>query len=144
MSQQRSKVCPITGAASGIGEEALRLFIEHGAFVVAADVQDELGEKVVTSIGSVRVAYHHCDVRDETVNFTLEKFGNLHVLCSNARIMESYSSIVDFDLEVFDKVMAINVRGVAATIKYAARAMIAKGTRVSRAKIWNEAQSKSP
>ncbi|GAB2236112.1 hypothetical protein Droror1_Dr00027848, partial [Drosera rotundifolia] len=82
MSQQRrleGKVCLITGAASGIGEEALRLFVEHGAFVVAADVQDELGEKVVASTGSDRVAYHHCDVRDEkqvkeTVNFTLEKF----------------------------------------------------------------------
>ncbi|GAB2224025.1 hypothetical protein Droror1_Dr00004771 [Drosera rotundifolia] len=127
------KVALITGAASGLGEEALRLFVENGAFVVAADIQDELGQKVVASIGSDKVAYRHCDVRDEkqveaTVNFTLEKFGNLHILYSNAGILGPTSSILDFDLEAFDKVMATNVRSVIATIKYGARAMLAQGT----------------
>ncbi|GMH00308.1 hypothetical protein Nepgr_002147 [Nepenthes gracilis] len=131
------KVALITGAASGIGEETLRLFAENGAFVVAVDIQDELGQRVVASIGSDKVTYHHCDVRDEkhveeTVNFTLQKYnGSLDILFSNAGILGPWTSILDLDLEVFDNTMAINVRGVAATIKHAARAMVAKKTRGS-------------
>ncbi|GAB4861411.1 Short-chain dehydrogenase reductase 3b [Ancistrocladus abbreviatus] len=140
MSESRrleGKVALITGAASGIGEETLRLFAKNGAFIVAADVQDESGQQVVESIGSDTVCYHHCDVRDEkqveeTVNFTLQKFGGkLDILFSNAGILGPWKSIMDLDLEAFDNVMAVNVRGVTATIKHAARAMVAKNTRGS-------------
>ncbi|OAY61981.1 short-chain dehydrogenase reductase 3b [Manihot esculenta] len=130
------KVALITGAASGIGEEAVRLFAENGAFVVAADVQDDLGHLVVASIGSHRATYRHCDVRDEqeveeTVNFTLEKYGKLDILFSNAGIMGPLTSILELDIQGFDNTMATNVRGVAATIKHAARAMVAKNIRGS-------------
>ncbi|XP_059664291.1 short-chain dehydrogenase reductase 3b-like isoform X2 [Cornus florida] len=130
------KVALVTGAASGIGEEAVRLFAENGAFVVVADVQDELGHQVVASIGSEKVSYRHCDVRDEeqveeTVSYTLEKYGSLDILFSNAGIIGPLSGILDFDIEGFDNTMATNVRGVAATIKHAARAMVAKKIRGS-------------
>ncbi|KAJ1393356.1 Short-chain dehydrogenase/reductase SDR [Sesbania bispinosa] len=130
------KVVLITGAASGIGEETVKLFAENGAFVVAADIQDELGCQVVASIGSDRVTYHHCDVRDEnqveeTVNFILEKHGRLDVLFSNAGVIGSLSGILDLDLSELDNTMAINVRGAAATIKHGARAMVAKKIRGS-------------
>ena len=126
----------ITGAASGIGEETVRLFAENGAYIVAVDVQDDLGRRVAASIGSDRVTYHHCDVRDEnqveeTVNFTLEKHGRLDILFSNAGIIGSLSGILELDLNEFDNTMATNVRGVAATIKHAARAMVAKNIRGS-------------
>ncbi|KAI9113593.1 hypothetical protein K1719_015520 [Acacia pycnantha] len=73
----KGKVALVTGGASGIGEETTRLFADHGAFVVAADVQDELGRQVAASIPSNTVTYHHCDVRDEkqveeTVDFTIQ------------------------------------------------------------------------
>ncbi|OIV95347.1 hypothetical protein TanjilG_07503 [Lupinus angustifolius] len=133
MERQRleGKVALITGAASGIGEETVRLFAENGALIVAADVQDELGEQVAASIGSEKVTYHHCDVRDEkqveeTIKFTLEKYGHIDILFSNAGIVGSFSSILQFDFDEFDNIMATNVRGTAATIKYAARAMVAK------------------
>ncbi|GLU07195.1 hypothetical protein SLE2022_241610 [Rubroshorea leprosula] len=130
------KVALITGAASGIGEEAARLFAENGAFVVIADVQDELGNKVVESIGGDRVSYRHCDVRDEkqveeTVKFTVEKYGKLDVLFSNAGIIGPLNGILEFDLNAFDTTMATNVRGAAATIKHAARAMVAGNIRGS-------------
>lgn len=126
----------ITGAASGIGEETVKLFAENGAFVVAADIQDELGLQLEASIGSNKVTYHHCDVRDEkqveeTVNFTLEKHGHLDILFSNAGIIGSLSGILDLDLSSLENTMATNVLGAAATIKHAARAMVAKGTRGS-------------
>ncbi|KAK0580382.1 hypothetical protein LWI29_001212 [Acer saccharum] len=134
------KVALITGAASGIGEEAVRLFAENGALVVAADVQDELGHQVVASIISTTngntVCYHHCDVRDEkqveeTVNFTLKKHGKLDILFSNAGIIGPLTSILELDITGLDNTMATNVRGVAATIKHAARAMVAKNVRGS-------------
>jgi NAD(P)-dependent dehydrogenase (short-subunit alcohol dehydrogenase family) len=130
------KVALITGAASGIGEETVKLFAENGAFVIAADIQDELGHKVASSIGSDKVTYHHCDVRDEkqveeTINFTLEKHGRIDILFSNAGILGSLNGILDLDLNEFEKTMAINVIGAAATIKHAARAMVAKKIRGS-------------
>ncbi|PIN09924.1 Reductase [Handroanthus impetiginosus] len=123
------KVALITGAASGIGEAAARLFIEHGAAVVVADIQDELAQQVIASINSEKVSYHHCDVRDEkqvadAVNYAVEKYGSLDILFSNAGIIGPLSSILDLDMEGLDDAMATNVRGVAATIKHAARAMV--------------------
>uniref|UniRef100_M1DUD6 Alcohol dehydrogenase n=1 Tax=Solanum tuberosum TaxID=4113 RepID=M1DUD6_SOLTU len=56
------KVAVITGAASGIGEASARFFVEHGARVVVADIQDELGLQVVESIGTDKATYRHCDV----------------------------------------------------------------------------------
>ena len=130
------KVALVTGAASGIGEEAVRLFAQKGALVVAADVQDELGRQVVSSIGSEKVCYRHCDVRDEkqveeTVAYALDKYGSLDVLFSNARIIGPVSGILELDLQAFDNTMAVNVRGVAATIKHAGRAMVARRIRGS-------------
>ncbi|KAF6172227.1 hypothetical protein GIB67_024849 [Kingdonia uniflora] len=131
-----SKVAIITGAASGIGEATARLFVEHGAFVVVADIQDELGHQVAASIGLVKASYRHCDVRDEkqveeTVAYALEKYGTLDIMYSNAGIAGSATGILDLDLEGFDSTMAINVRGMAITIKHAARAMVARKIRGS-------------
>ncbi|WZZ18932.1 hypothetical protein YC2023_112021 [Brassica napus] len=122
--------------ASGIGAEAARLFTEHGARVVITDVQDKLGRKVAVSIGEDKVSYVHCDVREETevenaIKFTVEKHGRIDVLFSNAGIPEPLLDIRDLNLEAFDRVMAVNVRGAAAFIKHGARAMVEKKTRGS-------------
>lgn len=126
----------ITGAASGIGEEAARLFVESGASVVIADIQDESGHQVVASIGSHKVSYYHCDVRDEkqveeTVKYTIDKFGTLDILFSNAGVMGPLTGILDLDIQGLQNTMATNVQGVAATIKHAARAMVDKKIRGS-------------
>ncbi|OVA13550.1 Short-chain dehydrogenase/reductase SDR [Macleaya cordata] len=130
------KVAIITGAASGIGEAAARLFVENGAFVVIADIQDELGHEVVGSIGSEKASYKHCDVRnekqvEETVAFALEKYGTLDIMYSNAGIGGPLTSILEMDMEKFNSTMATNVSGVAVTIKHAARAMLDRKIRGS-------------
>ncbi|KAL0436026.1 UNVERIFIED_CONTAM: Short-chain dehydrogenase reductase 3b [Sesamum radiatum] len=129
MSRLKGKVALITGAASGIGEAAARLFVEHGASVVVADIQDELAHQVVDSINSEKVSYHHCDVRDEkqvadAVRYTVEKYGSLDILFSNAGMIGPLTSILDLEMDGLDEVMATNVRGVAATLKHAARVMV--------------------
>ncbi|CAN1353131.1 Short-chain dehydrogenase reductase 3b [Linum perenne] len=112
----------------------MRLFVEQGAFVVAADVQDDLGLLAVAAVGSDYATYHRCDVRDEKqveemVEFTVQKYGKLDILFSNAGVIGPLTGILDLDLDDFDRTMAVNVRGVAATIKHAARAMMKNGAR---------------
>ncbi|KAJ8510494.1 hypothetical protein OPV22_000928 [Ensete ventricosum] len=130
------KVAIITGAASGIGEAAARLFASNGATVVVADIQDELGTRVAASIGFGRCSYRHCDVTREeeveaTVDYVVRTHGRLDVMLSNAGVLGPMASVLDVDLGEMDHVMAVNLRGAAAAVKHAARAMVAKGTRGS-------------
>ncbi|XVF11997.1 hypothetical protein REPUB_Repub08aG0076600 [Reevesia pubescens] len=134
------KVAIITGGASGIGEATACLFANQGAgMVVIADIQDELGQKVAASIGSQKCSYMHCDVNDEEqvkalVESTVQKYGQLDIMFSNAGILKNNTSdqtVLDLDLASFDRLFAINVRGMAACVKHAGRAMAEKRVRGS-------------
>ena len=85
------KVAIITGGASGIGAESVKLFTQHGASVVIADVQDQLGHQLASSLAPRPVIYHHCDVKDEkhveqTIALAIEKYGRLDIMFSNAGV----------------------------------------------------------
>ncbi|XP_015882545.3 (+)-cis,trans-nepetalactol synthase NEPS2-like [Ziziphus jujuba] len=129
----KGKVAIVTGGASGIGESVAHLFADHGArMVVIVDIQDDLGNKVAESIGAHRCTFIHCDVSDEnqvktTVESTVQKFGQLDVMFSNAGILscsEQTQTVLDLDISGFDRLFAINVRGMALCVKHAARAMV--------------------
>ncbi|KAJ4712179.1 Short-chain dehydrogenase/reductase [Melia azedarach] len=132
------RVVIITGGASGIGEATARLFAVHGArMIVIADIQDDLGKKVAESIGKDKCNYMHCDVRKDgevkaLVDFTVQNYGTLDVMFSNAGVLSSSpQTVLDLDFAGLDRLFAINVRGMAACVKYAARAMVEKGVRGS-------------
>ncbi|KAJ8573511.1 hypothetical protein K7X08_010022 [Anisodus acutangulus] len=129
------KVGIIMGAASGIGEASARLFVEHDARVVIADIQDELGLQVAASIGTDKASYRHCDVTDkkpveETVTYAVEKYDTLDVMFTNAGTLH-FCSVLDMDVTAFNKTMAVNVRGSALAVKHAARVMVGRRIRGS-------------
>ncbi|KAI3724132.1 hypothetical protein L2E82_35899 [Cichorium intybus] len=133
MNKLEGKVAIITGGASGIGEATALLFAKHGArMVVIADIQDELGKNLCVSIGSHRCTYIHCDVTDEVqvkslVESTVEMYGLLDIMFSNAGIISKLNqSIIDLDMNHFDDIFAVNVRGMAACLKHAAITMVEK------------------
>ncbi|MBA0548148.1 hypothetical protein Golob_019263 [Gossypium lobatum] len=132
------KVAIVTGGASGIGEATARLFAEHGArMIIIADIQDQLGQQVATSIGSHNCTYIRCDVTDENqvkalVESSIQKYGQLDIMFSNAGIIsKSDQSILDLDFQQFDRLMAVNLRGMSACVKHAARAMVENKVRGS-------------
>ncbi|TQD81403.1 hypothetical protein C1H46_033044 [Malus baccata] len=134
----QGKVVVVTGGASGIGEVTARKFVLHGArAVVIADIQDELGQTVVASLGPGRSTYIHCDVTDEDqvrslIESTVKIYGHLDVMFSNAGIgCASQQTVLELDLSNYDKVMAVNARGMAACVKHAAKAMVEGGVRGS-------------
>ncbi|KAF3958027.1 hypothetical protein CMV_017016 [Castanea mollissima] len=134
MNKLQGKVAIITGGASGMGEATARQFAAHGArAIVIADVQDEMGQKVAASIGSKICTYIHCDVCDEEqvknlVDSTVKAHGSLDIMFSNAGIGRATvtfdQTALDMDLSAYDKVMAVNARGMAACVKHAAKAMV--------------------
>ncbi|KAK9985599.1 hypothetical protein SO802_030550 [Lithocarpus litseifolius] len=85
------KVVLITGGASGISETTARLFVRHGAKVLIADVQDELGHSVCKDVGFESISYITCDVTNESdvkkaVDMAVSKYGKLDIKFSNAGI----------------------------------------------------------
>jgi NAD(P)-dependent dehydrogenase (short-subunit alcohol dehydrogenase family) len=127
----QGKVAIVTGGASGIGEATARLFAEHGTrMVVIADIQDQLGHQVATSIGIDKCNYIRCDVADEEqvkamVESTVQKHGQLDIMFSNAGILSpSEQTVLELDFPQFDRLFAVNVRGMALCVKHAARAMV--------------------
>ncbi|XP_019198088.1 PREDICTED: (-)-isopiperitenol/(-)-carveol dehydrogenase, mitochondrial-like [Ipomoea nil] len=134
------KVAIITGGASGLGEATARLFAEHGAKVVIADIQEEKGREVAESIGGggSSSSHHHfvkCDVSDEQqveslVKATVEAHGQVHVVvCCAGVISGQDQDILNLDLDASDSLFAVNVRGTAAMVKHAARAMVDGGVK---------------
>lgn len=128
------KVALITGGASGIGKTTAHEFIKHGARVIIADVDSEIGPQAANELGPA-ARFVHCDVTAEAqvekaVEIALTSHGKLDIMYNNAGITgPSFPpSIADLDLDEFDKVMQINVRGMVAGIKHAARAMIPAGS----------------
>ncbi len=125
------KVAIVTGGASGLGRGMVECMVEQGARVVIADVNREAGEALATELGAA-AAFKATDVSDAdqlqgVVDFAVEQFGALHVMCNNAGIGDSFKSFLDDDFADFDRVIGINLYGVLVGAQRAARHMAANG-----------------
>lgn len=121
----------ITGGASGIGAATVKLFAQHGAKVIIADVQDELGQSLCENLGTnVTIFYVHCDVTCDSdvknvVDIAVSKYGKLDIMYNNAGIPgELNQSILASNNEDFKRVFEVNVYGAFLGAKHAARFMI--------------------
>ena len=129
------KVALITGAGSGMGGVAAHIFAREGARVVAADVDERAGQETeaLARAEGLDVRFVRADVSREAdcqamVAFAEQTFGGLHVLYNDAGIVpEADHAVVDTDEAVWDRVLAVNVKGVYLACKYGIPAMLRSG-----------------
>ena len=117
------KVAIVTGGASGLGRGIAERFV---------DVQDDLGQALAATLGA-DACFHHTDVGDQAdvaaaVDAALTRFGGLHVMVNNAgRSSPMKKGLLHDDFAEFDSVMRINLLGVMAGTRDAARHMAEHG-----------------
>jgi NAD(P)-dependent dehydrogenase (short-subunit alcohol dehydrogenase family) len=119
------KVVIITGAGSGMGEATARMFAREGAYVIIADINESASRTVVESItkkGQEAIAVH-CDVSDEQqvkamVKKAVVTYGKLDAAFNNAGIMTPSIDTADLEIEVFDQIISVNLRGLWLCMKY--------------------------
>jgi NAD(P)-dependent dehydrogenase (short-subunit alcohol dehydrogenase family) len=118
------KVALVTGGASGIGAATARIFAREGARVVVTDIQDDKGRAVAKEIDG---AYLRHDTSNEaqwseTIAAVLKRHGRLDVLMNNAGVFVG-ANIEDTTLEIWNKVLGVNLTGVMLGCKHAIAAM---------------------
>lgn len=92
-------------------------------------MQDHLGKSIANDLGP-NASFIHCDVTNEkeisdVVDQAMARYGRLDVMYNNAGIFGTMApTILDLELEEFDRIMAVNVRSMVAGIKHASRVMI--------------------
>ena len=128
------KVAIITGAAMGMGAATAELFASAGAQVVIADFNEELGkqqtQKILNTGGTA--AFVKADVSkskevEAMVQFTVDTYGRLDAAVNNAARTPDDKPIADLDEEVFDALIAVDLKGVALCMKYEIQQMLKQG-----------------
>ncbi|WP_404477127.1 SDR family NAD(P)-dependent oxidoreductase [Novosphingobium sp. BL-52-GroH] len=133
MNRLEGKVAIVTGGASGIGAAVARLFVAEGARVLACDIQDPLDAGLRTLLADMpdKVRFTRCDASNEgqvvaAVGVALEAWGRLDAAVACAGV-PGQGSDIDLAVDEWDRIMAINARGVFLLTKHSLPPMIAGG-----------------
>lgn len=128
------KVALVTGAANGIGRATAIRFAEMGASVVVSDVDTDHGERVAKQIndGGGEAIFVTCDIASEAevhglIQRTLDAFGRVDFAFNNAGWEGAMGPIHTADVEAYDRLMAINLRGTFLCMRYEIEQMLAQG-----------------
>ena len=123
MAELEGKVAVITGGASGIGEASVRLFINEGARVVIADMQQERGQALAAELGDSAV-FVSCEVRQEdqvkgAIDAAVNTWGRLDCVFNNAGFGGALGRLEDIPADEFDMTFDVLVKGVFLGMKHA-------------------------
>ncbi|MEH6558118.1 MAG: glucose 1-dehydrogenase [Oceanicoccus sp.] len=122
MERLQNKVAIITGGSGGIGKAAAAKFLAEGAKVMLVDIDESALQNAAKELGG-DVATCAADVTKNSdnvrfVNTTVQQFGRVDIFLANAGIEGQVAPITDYDEDVFDQVIAVNVKGVWLGIKH--------------------------
>ncbi|PKV50635.1 NAD(P)-dependent dehydrogenase (short-subunit alcohol dehydrogenase family) [Aquimarina sp. MAR_2010_214] len=117
MDSLKNKVAIITGGSGGIGKATAKLFLDQGAKIMLVGRTENTLKNVVKELDNSNVKYCVADVSksEDTQNYiseTLSIFGKIDIFFNNAGIEGASKHIVDYPEDIFDKVIAINLKGV--------------------------------
>jgi glucose 1-dehydrogenase len=133
MTRLAGKCAIVTGAANGIGFACAKRLAADGAAVALADINAELGEAAAKKLRDegARAIFVTTDVTeraaiDALVNRAVDEFGRLDIMLNNAGVALT-ASILEMSDEIFDKVLATNLRSAFIGTQLAARQMVAAG-----------------
>jgi NAD(P)-dependent dehydrogenase (short-subunit alcohol dehydrogenase family) len=123
MKKLKNKVAIITGGAGSIGKTTAKLFLNEGAKVVIVDLVEEKLKEIESELKNENLTYCVADVTKSEdvksyVSKTIKTFGKIDIFFNNAGIEGVVKPIVDYPDEIFDKVIAVNVRGIWMGNKY--------------------------
>ncbi|MGH8598783.1 MAG: SDR family NAD(P)-dependent oxidoreductase, partial [Gammaproteobacteria bacterium] len=128
------KVVVITGAANGIGLSAAQCIASSGARLVLSDIDEAGGQKVLATFHALGLdaQFKQCDVTDASsvkalVDFTLKRYTRLDCAVNNAGIEHPHAKLADHDDADFDRVIAVNLKGVYLCMKHELKAMLLQG-----------------
>ena len=132
MGRLTGKVAIITGGAGGIGRSAGKIFSKEGAKVVLVDLDENALKDAILGINDENVSYVVADTTKPEevqgfVNTTIQRYGGVDIFLANAGIEGEIHSIVETPVEMFDRVMSVNVRGVWLGLKYVMPVMSERG-----------------
>ena len=126
------KIAIVTGGARGIGEGIARKLGRYGATLVISDILDELGEKTAAEIGSDSI-FIRCDISNndqvsKMIDQTVKKYGKLDIMVNNAGIntlkKEERVNIDEYPIELWHKIMNINLHGTFYGCRASSRQMV--------------------
>lgn len=123
MKRLEGKVAIITGGAGSIGKVTAQLFLDEGAKVVLVDLDETSLKRVTAELASTNVIYCAADVTKAAdvqgyVTESVKAFGKIDIFFNNAGIEGVVKPIIDYPEDVFDKVIAVNVKGIWLGNKY--------------------------
>lgn len=133
MGRLTGKVALITGGAGSIGLATARAFVAEQARVMIVDLEPEALERADAALGSDAVEWATADVTnakqvEHAVRATIESFGRLDIAFANAGVFGVVAPIDQYPLDVFERVMAVNVTGSFLVAKYALQEMETGGS----------------